>query len=343
MVVDCSQITNEDFDKALKNILGPSLYAEDVRAVAVAVSGGADSMLLVHLLSDWAREFMPEMRIHALTVDHGLRQEARAEAEDVGERLSCLPSLEHHILTWDDGGQTESRIQERAREARYDLMRSYMQREGVRYLFSGHHMDDQAETFLYRLAKGSGLDGLSCMNGVQDIGNGLLLARPFLGFSKSSLLVSCQARGIEFIDDPSNENDAFARVRLRQSMDVLAQEGLTNKRLSQTAMRLSRARVALEDLSERAYKGCAISCDPECIVFNFDDLVEWPDEIVFRVFLLALHALSDKEGYGPRMERAEDLFYDLMQPNPFRKRTLHGVIIELNAERSRLIMTKEGL
>ena len=340
MVAETLHITDEDFDEALKNVLGPYLF--ELSDVAVGVSGGADSMLLCHLLSSWS-ERAAGVHIHALSVDHGLREEARDEAEKVRALLSELPNVQHHILTWDEGAQAESRIQERAREARYDLMRTYLQDRGLRFLFLGHHMDDQAETFLFRLAKGSGLDGLSCMSALQDIEGDIFLVRPLLRFSKQSIITTCNERKIEFIHDPSNENDAFARVRLRQSMDILAEEGLTSKRLSQTATRLSRARKALEDLSDGAFEDAILEFESSCVVFNFEALREQPDEIVFRVLMRGIHAVSGKDGYGPRMEKAEDLFYDLMQPIRFRKRTLYGVIIELNHERSRLVITKEDI
>ncbi len=304
--------------------------------IAVGVSGGADSMALCFALSQ-----MPHCNIHALTVDHGLREDAAAEALHVAEQLSCLKNVKHHILKWKHKEKPNARVQELARFARYDLMQEYMRDQGIKYLFLGHHMDDQAETFLFRLAKGSGVDGLACMLDMQRMSDDFILCRPMLGVSKSEVIEFCRQQKIEFIDDPSNNSDDYARVRIRKSMGVLAAEGLTPKRLSVCAARHARARAALDKIASKAFDSNIMKINKERIVFNLSKLLSNPDEIILRVVIRAMNYLSDKDGYGARMDRVENLCYDLAMQKDFRKRTLGGIIFECDALNNLFILCVE--
>ncbi len=310
---------------------------EQHKDIAVGVSGGADSMALCFAL---AQEF--KGNIHAITVDHGLREESGAEALHVADQLSCLSNVTHHILKWDhDGCAPYVRIQELARNARYDLMASYMSEHKITYLFLGHHMNDQAETFLFRLAKGSGVDGLSCMLPVQKHESGIILCRPMLDIEKSEIFDFCKENDINFINDPSNNNDAYARVRLRKSMDILSEEGLTIKRLAVCAARHARAREALDFFAIKVFDDCLLHNDSTCIVFNYSKLILNPEEIVLRVVLYAMSKIYDIKGYGARMERVENLCFDLIYTKKFRKRTLGRIIFEHNIKNGEFIMSLE--
>ncbi len=283
--------------------------------IAVGVSGGADSMALVHVLSQWCGG-----QVHVLIVDHGLREDSADEAVGVKARLK---GMHVDVLKW-DATPDRSRVQERAREARYRLMADYMAEQGLKHLFLAHHMDDQAETFLFRLAKGSGLDGLACMSERQKQGE-MLLCRPFLNARKTDLLAYCEEYGLEFVTDPSNDSDAFARVRLRKSMDVLSREGLSVERLGVASARFARARAALEVLAGKAYEACVSQIISDRIVFNFVALSEQPHEIVVRCVLKAIQNLS---AHAVRLQRVEALCDDLIHEADFRKRTLSGLTFE---------------
>ncbi len=309
----------------------------DVKNIAVAVSGGADSMALCFMLSEY---FSGE--IHALTVDHGLRESAAGEALHVAGQLSHLSNVNHHILKWEHGeDKPKARIQERARFARYDLMSTYMKERGIIHLFLGHHMDDQAETFLFRLAKGSGVDGLSCMLPVQKSENGIFLCRLMLGTGKSDLIKYCNENAVDFIDDPSNVSDDYARARLRKSMDILAGEGLSAKRLSVCASRHARARKALEMVAKTAFYACILDKDAKRIVFNKNMLLSSPEEIILRIIMLAMTSLNQSNGYGARTEKIENLCSDFVSLGAFRRRTLGGIIFECNVKKNEFIMSLE--
>ncbi|HMA16405.1 MAG TPA: tRNA lysidine(34) synthetase TilS, partial [Kiloniellaceae bacterium] len=213
--------------------------------VAVAVSGGPDSLALTYLLHDWARE--RGGRVTAFTVDHGLRPEAAREAAWVGRHLSAA-GIAHRVLCWvgpkppkNPGGSRQAA----ARAARYRLLLAACEAEGFLHLALAHHLEDQAETFLLRLGRGSGLDGLAAMAPVGEAA-GLRLLRPLLDCPRDRLKATLRARGLDWVEDPSNDDDAYARVRLRRLLPALAGEGLTPARLARTCRNLARARAALE-------------------------------------------------------------------------------------------------
>ena len=304
--------------------------------VAVAVSGGPDSMALCRALTGWAQEH-EGLEVHALHVDHGLRAESEQEVRWLEESLQGVTFA---LLKW-EGDKPKARVQEEARAARYDLMARYCREHDIEYLFLAHHEDDQAETFLFRLAKGSGLDGLGAMAACSDYDENLTLVRPFLEVPKAELIRFCDENDVPYLQDPSNENEIFARVRLRQARAVLEKEGLSSKRLSNTAKRLVRARFALDSVAEDAYKALAQEKTTKRIVLNLKEWRAQPDEIGLRVLQNAMNDLAGVEGYGPRLERVESLFADMRAVQSFRKRTLGGIIFERDDKRGVIILMKE--
>lgn len=295
---------------------------DGVSSLAVAVSGGPDSMALAVLLARYAQSYGVD--VHVLSVDHGLRDGSGEEARSVGAVLSGFSNIQHHILTWD--APSQKRVQEEARKARYALMAEHCAAHDIGVLFLGHHRDDQAETVLFRLAKGSGLDGLCGMREIYNYNEQLKICRPLLEVSKEDLVRVCDDADISYVDDPSNQSTDFARVRLRRGRAILEEEGLTSKRLSVSAKRLSRARDALEEMTDKAYGCAAKKINTKQIVFELRALFEWPEEIVLRAVSKAMNEIAPHSDYAPRMEKVEALVLDLIHQDNFRKRTLGGVI-----------------
>jgi tRNA(Ile)-lysidine synthase len=323
----------DEFQKMIE-----ALIPRGVRNVAVGVSGGADSVALAACLARWAAEC--GVGVHVLSVDHALRAEAADEvahasglAQDLGVRFQALK--------WQHDG-VSGRVQEAARAARYDLMAVYCREHDIEHLCLGHHMDDQAETVLFRLCKGSGLDGLGGMRSVQALDNGLTLVRPFLNVEKKALIEFCAAQDLGFVDDPSNEDTHYARVRLREAREVLEGEGLSARRLSVTARRLARARDALDEVAGRLYEQAEIKNETKHIVLNFKLLCAAPEEIALRCVLRAIDRFRVNADYQPRFEKVEALFGDLMADAPFRKRTLGGVIFERDDMLGHVILSDEA-
>lgn len=214
------------------------LIASDVR-IGVAVSGGPDSMALL-LLAAAAKPG----QVEAATVDHALRDESRTEAEMVAGVCEKL-GVPHSILTADWGEKPMTAIQERARGERYRLLGFWAEERGLAALATGHHADDQAETFLMRLARGSGVRGLAGMlrRSVAP-GTDVRLVRPLLGWRRSELEQICADAGLTPASDPSNQDDRFERVRFRHAL--ASADWLDVAAISRSAANLAEAERALD-------------------------------------------------------------------------------------------------
>ena len=222
---------------------------ESSPGLLLAISGGPDSTALLVLAARWKKPRKRLPRLIAVTVDHGLRPEARGEAAAV-KRLAQRLGVPHRTVRW-TGGKPTTGLQERARAARYALLAEAARKTGARHVLTAHTLDDQAETVLFRMARGSGLTGLAAMAPVTPLGD-LFLVRPFLAVPKARLLATLAAEGIAFAEDPSNRDPRFARVRLRDVMPMLAREGFDAGRLGQLARRVRRAERAIETVVDIA-------------------------------------------------------------------------------------------
>ncbi|MBK1667772.1 tRNA lysidine(34) synthetase TilS [Rhodovibrio sodomensis] len=213
--------------------------------VAAAVSGGPDSLALTLLLADWAAARGGQ--VLAITVDHGLRPEAAAEARWVADVLAAR-GVAHRIAGW-QGDRPDRVRQEHARAERYDRLREVCAREGVLHLALGHHRADRAETVLLRLKAQSGLDGLAGMAHQRELPD-LRLIRPLLDLPKERLQATLAARCVDWVDDPTNRNPDHLRVQLRGVMPQLAADGLTLPRINALAGALGTARRTIEDAQD---------------------------------------------------------------------------------------------
>ncbi len=230
--------------------LGDRAFA-GLRSLVLAVSGGPDSMALMLLAARWLPAAAPKPVVHVATVDHGLRPGSTDEAKWVAQQAAAM-GFTHHVLTW-EGDKPATGRQAAAREARYGLLAGLIDHLSLptpAAIAVAHHRDDQAETVLMRLARGSGLDGLAGMLPSRPLtAVDCHLVRPFLDVDKVILLATLRARGIAWLDDPSNANTDFERVRLRQAMAAAQDLGLSNSAIATSARRLGRARAALEQMT----------------------------------------------------------------------------------------------
>ena len=305
------------------------------KAIAIALSGGPDSMALCWLLSHTLN-----VTVHAITVDHGLRKDSASEAKRIVGWIKKWPRVKHVILKLKLG---KTRIMEAAREERYKALASYCRKHKIRHLFVAHHQDDQAETFLFRLAKGSGLDGLAGISDLQVYDKNLTLVRPLLGVSKEEIISLCQKNKIPFVTDPSNQNTDYARPRLRAARAALEKEGLSYKRLAVTATRLRLGREALEHYTHWEYESALIESKKKELTFDYPSLAVAPSDIRLRVLLKAMNNLGIK-AYGPRREKLEDLAQALFDTKkPFKNRTLGGFIFRRDDLKNRLVVEKENV
>jgi tRNA(Ile)-lysidine synthase len=324
----------DDFEKKLQSLLPSGTET----CVAAAVSGGPDSMALLYLLSLWA---VPrDIRIKAFTVDHGLRPESVDEAQKVGAWARALPHVDHNILLW-TGEKPQSRILEEARAARYALLQSAMKSAKAHHLFVAHHQDDQAETFLIRLSKGSGLDGLSGMRALQPMDEGGVIVRPLLDVPKADLVAICDRNKIPYVNDPTNENQNYTRPRLRAAQQILEEEGLSSKRLSVTAKRLGRARDALGKLSSQLFETALRERRDDGFLLDAAILKAAHEELVLRVLLRAMDELRPDADYGPRMEKSESLLDRFLHDPAFNGATLGGCIFAIDRKNGTVWIGRE--
>ena len=319
-------------DRDMARLMAPFDPFEPVPRVAVGVSGGADSLTLALLLQAWAAARGGSAV--ALIVDHGLRAGSAADARQVAAWLDAL-SLEHHLLSW-RGTKPRSNQQAAARAARYALLSGWCRRHGVLHLATGHHRDDQAETLLLRLGRGSGLDGLAGMPAVRELA-GLRLLRPLLTVPKARLEATLRARRCTWIEDPGNRNPAYARTRLRRLRPELDTLGLTATRLAGAAEHLGRARAALERAVASLLAG-AVAVDPSGYAWLEPELLAGAGpETGQRALARVLTAIGGG-GYAPRLERLSRL-YDRLGTGLGRGATLAGC--RILPRRGRLLIVRE--
>ncbi|WP_084143495.1 tRNA lysidine(34) synthetase TilS [Methylocapsa acidiphila] len=276
------------------------------RKILLAVSGGPDSVAMMLLAAEWTR-FPGAPLLFVATVDHGLRKESRLEAEQVA-RWSAALGLPHKLLAW-NSTSVKTRIQERAREARYELLFAHAAEIGADIVATAHHADDQAETILFRLLRGSGLGGLSGMAASQRL-EGVTLSRPLLQTTKAELIALCEAKGHPFFDDPSNRDPAFARARLRGLSGFLAEQGLDRRALLRLGRRAARAEAALAHYAAAAGADVPAIRDENRLSLDLNWLADRPEEVFLRVLAEEIRNLVDRSRIL-RLERLEALTLEL--------------------------------
>lgn len=289
-----------------------ALFADwrDVPALVLAVSGGPDSVALMWLLARWRRALSRGPRLVAVTIDHGLRPESAREARDV-KHLARSLEIQHRTMKW-TGVKPDSGLPAAARAARYRLLADAAKRVGATHVLTAHTSDDQAETVLMRLLRGSGLAGLSAM-ARESQRDGIVLARPLLSVPKSRLLATLGKAGITYADDPTNRDLAFTRPRLRALLPQLAAEGGHARGLARLAARLARANEAVEVLTDGAERYLALkqAASPRQEGWELDAaaFAALPEEIRLRLLVRAINALGHE---GPaELGKAEALLVQI--------------------------------
>jgi len=305
-------------------------------ALVLAVSGGPDSIALMWLAARWRRGLRKGPRLIAVTVDHGLRAEAAREARDV-KRLAGTLELEHHTLRW-RGAKPKAGLPAAARDARYRLLAQVARRNAATHIVTAHTRDDQAETLLMRLLRGSGIAGLSAMARESER-DGVLLARPLLEISKAQLIATLEKANIAFADDPTNRDKNFTRPRLRELMPALAAEGGDAKSLARLASRLARANAAVEVLVDGAERYLALKGEGAAEGgFDAHSFAVLPEEIRVRLLRRAI----DRCGHeGPaELGKVETLLAALdravAERRPKLKQTLAGAAVHFAKGRIRI-------
>jgi tRNA(Ile)-lysidine synthase len=327
-----------------------ALFADwkDAPALVLAISGGPDSVALMWLAARWRKSLSRGPRLVAVTVDHGLRREAAREARAVKELARAL-DLPHRTLRW-TGIKPVTGVPAAARAARYRLLARAAAREGANHILTAHTRDDQAETLLMRLLRGSGIAGLSAM-ARESPRDGVVLVRPLLSLPKSRLLATLERAGIGYTDDPTNRDTRFTRPRLRALLPLLAAEGGDARGLARLASRLARANAAVEVLTDGAERYLALT-DHAAVRLQareFDALAfaGLPDEIRLRLLMRAIDTyghegpaeLGKVEGLLAQLDRS--IARKTQKNGPKRvqislKQTLAGALVTVGRGRIRV-------
>ncbi|GLH78767.1 tRNA(Ile)-lysidine synthase [Bradyrhizobium sp. SSBR45G] len=320
-----------------------------VPALVLAVSGGPDSMALMWLAARWRSALAQGPDLLAVTVDHGLRPDAAREARMVKQVAREL-GIRHRTLRWTDA-KPATGLPEAARLARYRLLARAARQAGASHVVTAHTCDDQAETVLMRLLRGSGIVGLAAMAAVSER-DGLLLARPLLPLPKARLVATLRCAGVPCVDDPTNRDSTYTRPRLRALMPALAAEGGDARTLATLAGRLARANAALELMADGAEKylalrpaGAGRGRPDHGQTFEPCAFVALPSEIRLRLLMRAINRfgtegpveLGKAEALLDRMDRTLAGLLDGGMPTPGRlKQTLAGALVSMTSEAIRI-------
>ncbi|MEM9854334.1 MAG: tRNA lysidine(34) synthetase TilS [Pseudomonadota bacterium] len=334
------------FAEEMGRLLGPDFP----KHIGLAVSGGGDSMAMLYLAAPWAKHM--GLTLWPVTIDHGLRAESGDEAQMVARACAEL-GLTHTTLRWH--WDSQGNLQDAARRARHALIDRW--RRGIEHVLFAHTLDDQAETFLLRLARGSGVDGLSAMAdrhwveqggqakmplpaadilasrppptperrvaGVAAFTRGFEVIRPLLAVSRKELRHFLTVLKIECVDDPSNQDTRFERVKMRQALPALEALGITRVTLAATAARLREARHVLEDEALRAYNVCAVAGSGAQlfdVTYDRDRFAALASETQLRLLAAALQFVSGAR-YRPRLAAVQDALARALSGGAT---TLHG-------------------
>ena len=306
-------ISPHEFD-GLMACLGPFEKHPDI---AIACSGGPDSMALALLGNTWAAS--KGGSVTALIVDHGLRRGSAEEAQLVLQRLNVCGV--QAVVLERGGGSILNDIQAKARDARYGLMTKWCADHGVLHLLFGHHCMDQVETLLLRMERGSGVYGLSGMAGIREAAS-IRILRPLLSLPKARLRATVNDFGVDVVNDPSNDNSKFDRVRIRRSLTE-SKSGPSIAKLYAMTARMGTSRAALEDaVADVLARTCEIFPEGYCLL-DWDTLVMSPLDIRHRA-LARIMACIGGNSYTPRYKNLRNLDNILATESLGGGRTLAG-------------------
>ena len=296
--------------------------------VAIAVSGGVDSMCLINLTKAWADD--NNIEIVAIIIDHGLRKESQIESEVTRSFLE-KKGIEVHVGQLDSKKIKAGNIQQNARDLRYEYMGNYCKEKRINNLLVGHHKNDQAETVMLRILRGSGVDGLSAMDTVSNK-NGVCILRPMLSFSRADIEKYMKSQNWQWVEDPSNhDEDKFERVRIRKLLAEYAGKDDLVSRLCLLSNNMRRTKTFIKKVEQETISNiCKFSLLGD-VSFNKHDFIQLDEEIALRVLRELLIKISGNS-YVPRLNSLQQLYSKMIAGN-FNNTTLSGceVILKGNS------------
>lgn len=300
----------DDIHHKIHHVLQRFMTAYETR-IAIAVSGGGDSMALLLAMHSFIQKSSLNIKLIALTVDHKLRSDAALEALQVQQWCQNL-GVEHHVLNWQFDSMLQTAIQEKARDARYQLMGEFCVMHDIQKLFVAHNAEDNAETFLMRLKRGAGLVGLGAIvettERVVKDGAKIQIVRPFLSLKRAELRRYLQQNEQAWIDDVSNENEKFERVKVRNFLTD--NKILDNDYVAQSAKRLARANVAVEFYVDDFWQNQVKFVELGIAYIGLKAFVLLPDELKLRLLARLVWSIGGQDN-PPRWQKIENLLQQI--------------------------------
>lgn len=305
-----------------------------ISKVAVAVSGGVDSMALSFLLHNFCNE--NDINLNLITINHNIRKESIDEARYLNNFFKNL-NINHVFFNIKDSEIPSQNIEAKLRELRYNLFYDYCCKNNIKYLFLGHHLGDIAENFLIRLFRGSGLDGLSPISDLSKYKE-IYLVRPLLDFSKKQLFEYIDSNKIPYFLDKTNFDQKFLRNKIRSFLESFPEYENIQARIKKTSEDIFEMKLFYDDLLIKEMKN-VISFDQENYYLNKIKFSKINKNIALKILALILMEVGEKN-YKPRFNKLKN-FYDLIiQNQKFKKRNFYGCIIE-ESTKDILVFCKE--
>ena len=320
---------NIDFEKIINHNLTKILQLDNITdnskkkhiRLAVALSGGSDSLALTIALHQLNYDVL------AILVNHNLRVEAKKEIQQTIKTISKY-NIKYIVKEWD--GNVNKNLENEARNARYSLLLEACRENNIKYLCIGHHMDDQVETFLLNLARGSGLDGLCSMPYLKKIDN-IKIIRPMLNLTKQDCVNYLTSKNISWCEDASNKDTKYKRNKIRYLLEQIEDKQLLNKRICQTISILQDVRETIDVLIKQTEDNIAsYNIDKQSHISSvsfkrndFLNLTQYLQKSLLTRFIMKL----SKKTYKPRLYQIENIIVDIHNRKSFKRTLAHCVII----------------
>jgi tRNA(Ile)-lysidine synthase len=301
------------------------------RAFLVAVSGGSDSLALSALSKFYSKE--NKNKIFYVMIDHGLRSNSSKEALDVKNLLKKKGIV---LKVLKNKKKINKNIQSQAREIRYKLLLNYCSKHKIKFIMTGHHRDDQIETFLIRLSRGSGIQGLSSMNQITKLNNGIKLFRPLLNEKKENLIFLAKNYYGKIFKDPSNVNQKYLRTKIRNLIKQFEKNGINRDRIISSINNLAATRDTLNSYIIKIEKKCLIK-KRNNILINLEPFLLENNDIQIKILSNSLKHIS-KNYYPPRAKKVLNLISRVKTKKDL-KVTLGGCVV--NKRQNNLTIFKE--
>jgi len=291
--------------------------------LAVAVSGGADSLALAYLAKCYSLKH--KIKVKYYIVNHKLRKESSLEAETVKKVLKKI-GIECKILNW-NGKKPSKNIQAIARDKRYLLLANECKKNNIKYLLLGHHLNDLFENFLIRIVRGSGLKGLiSFSKNTKYRGQDLDIIRPLMNLEKKDLLYISNTVFSFFVKDPSNINENYKRIRIRNLLYLLEKEGLDKRKLELTINNLKDSDKSIKFYVDRNLKKNVVFFKRKNVYILSCNFFDQSHEIIFRSLTNLIQKLGKK--YYPVRGKSINELIEKINKKSFTKVTLGGCYVE---------------